>query len=47
MNDVKKECEMPLEASYDYGWWAATVLNILLFGGFVLKIGRASCRERV
>ncbi len=23
--------------TYDYGWWAATILNILLFGGFVLS----------
>src|SRR5438874_542687 len=23
--------------TYDYGWWAATILNILLFGGFILS----------
>jgi hypothetical protein len=28
---------MSPEASYDYGWWATTLFNILLFGGFVLS----------
>ena len=28
---------MAPEVSYDYGWWSATILNILLFGGFVLS----------
>jgi hypothetical protein len=23
--------------TYDYGWWNATILNILLFSGFVLN----------
>ena len=23
--------------TYDYGWWSATILNTLLFGGFVLS----------
>lgn len=27
---------MSPDVSYDYGWWGATILNILLFGGFVL-----------
>ncbi len=25
------------EVAYDYGWWSATILNSLLFGGFVLS----------
>lgn len=24
---------MAPEGTYDYGWWSATILNILLFGG--------------
>lgn len=28
---------MSPEATYDYGWWGATILNILLFGGFVVS----------
>ena len=28
---------MAPEVTYDYGWWSATILNILLFGGFVLS----------
>jgi protein-S-isoprenylcysteine O-methyltransferase Ste14 len=27
---------MEPEVAYDYGWWSATIVNVLLFGGFVL-----------
>lgn len=28
---------MSPDVSYDYGWWGATLVSILLFGGFVLS----------
>jgi len=28
---------MSPDVSYDYGWWGTTLVNILLFGGFVLS----------